>query len=182
MGKAYNKYNFHKNTFCIFKRVDFDVIKDIKVDYKSKSGSSYIYTDKGVYRIANHWGRASDCRWRLEGNQPLKNQIYSVGYADWSDFFENDEISKLFFVHIDYVHKKAAFHHKKSNLWEEKYCLRNANETAKTIKIIHQVLTEENWSKYLQYDDLEQLRIEVCTYLQCSNLSFIQIKNKYLKK
>jgi hypothetical protein len=182
MEKTYNRYNFHKNTFCVFKKVDFSLIKDCKIDYKSKSGSSYVYTEKGVYRIANHWGRASDCRWRLSGDHQYKNQFFSVGYADWTDFYENDEVSKLFFVEIDYGNKKATFHHRKSPLYNESYCLRTANETSKTIKIIQQVLTDDAWAKYLDYDDLDTLRVTFCSLLQNSNQSFIDIKKMYLKK
>ena len=51
MTKSYNKYNFHNHTFCIWNEVDFDKIKELKINYKSKSGSSYIFTEIGVYRI-----------------------------------------------------------------------------------------------------------------------------------
>ena len=66
MSKTYNKTNFHKHTFCIFKEVDFETIQNLKPNYKSKSGSSYFFTDQGVYRLSNHWGRAANCKWRLE--------------------------------------------------------------------------------------------------------------------
>jgi hypothetical protein len=182
MEKKYTKYNFHKNTFCIFKEVGYDLVKDIRIDYKSKSGSSYIYTENGVYRIADHWGRASDCRWRLEGLKEIKNQQFSVGYAEWKDFHENDEVSQLFFIDIDFENKKAHFHHKKSKLFEEKYFLRNANEVSKTLRIIHQILKEESWAKYLEYKDIDVIRFEICTSLQCSNDTFLKIKNKYIQK
>lgn len=182
MEKKYSKYNFHKNTFCIFKEVDYDVIRNLKIDFKSKSGSSYIFSETGVYRISNHWGRASDCRWRLEGVKQIKNQQFSVGYADWSDFYENDEVSNLFFIEIDYENKKAHFHHKKSKLYIDKFCLRNAKEVSKTIQIIHQILLEDNWAKYLEYNDIDELRREICSSLQCNNIPFIILKNKYIKK
>ena len=182
MEKKYSKYNFHKNTFCIFKEVDYDVIRNLKIDFKSKSGSSDIFSEAGVYRISNHWGRASDCRWRLEGVKQIKNQQLSVGYADWSDFYENDEVSNLFFIEIDYENKKAYFHHKKSKLYNEKYCLRNAKEVSKTIQIIHQILLEDNWAKYLEYNNIDELRREICLCLQYNNIPFIKLKNKYIKK
>jgi hypothetical protein len=33
----------------------------------------------------------------------------------------------------------------------------------------------------LTFDDLDVLREQVCNQLQCSNLTFIQIKNKFMK-
>ena len=177
----YTKYNFHKNTFCIFTKIDFELIQNLKINYKSKSGSSYIFTDEGVYRIANHWGRTSNCRWRLEGGEGTTNQKYAVGYARWSDFYDNDEVSNLFFILIDYSKKTAQFYHKNSGLYQDNFQLRNAKDTSKTIKIIHQVLQEQSWSKHLTFDDLDVLREQVCNQLQCSNLTFIQIKNKFMK-
>ena len=66
--KTYNKTNFHKHTFCIFHEVDFDVVKELKPNYTSKSGSSYYFVESGVYRFSNHWGRAANCKWRLSRN------------------------------------------------------------------------------------------------------------------
>ena len=63
--KKYNKNNFHKHTFCEFTEVDATTISNIEWHYKSKSGSGYCFTEQGVYRISNHWGRAANCRWRL---------------------------------------------------------------------------------------------------------------------
>lgn len=182
MEKKYTKYNFHKNTFCIFKEVEYDLVKNFRIDYKSKSGSSYIYTENGVYRIADHWGRAADCRWRLESSNDFKNQKMSVGYANWIDFHENDEETNFYFILIDFKNKKAHFHHKNTMMYEEKYFLRNAKEVSKTMRIIHQILKEESWAKYLEYKDIDVIRFEICTSLQYSNVSFLKIKNKYIQK
>jgi hypothetical protein len=105
----------------------------------------------------------------------------AVGYARWSDFYENDEMSNLFFILIDYTKKTAQFYHKNSGFYQDNFQLRNAKDTSKTIKIIHQVLQEQSWSKHLTFDDLDVLREQVCNQLQCSNLTFIQIKNKFMK-
>jgi dynactin complex subunit len=118
----------------------------------------------------------------LESSNDFKNQKMSVGYANWIDFHENDEVSHLFFILIDFVNKKAHFHHKNTMMYEEKYFLRNANEVSKTLRIIHQILKEESWAKYLEYKDIDVIRFEICTSLQCSNDSFLKIKNKYIQK
>ncbi len=91
----YHKYNFHKHTFCVWQEVIPDAIIESKINYKSKSGSQYIFTETGVYRISNHWGRAANCRWRLESLKDYKNQQTKIGFALWTDFYNNDENSKL---------------------------------------------------------------------------------------
>ena len=58
--------------------------------------------------------------------------------------------------------------------------LRNAKDTAKTIRILKEVLTETDWAKYLKYDDLEVLRKEVVAELVNSEKRFLEIKKQYL--
>ena len=36
--------------------VDDEIIKDRKLDFKSKSGRQYYYTPEGVFRYSDHWG------------------------------------------------------------------------------------------------------------------------------
>ena len=43
MLPLYNKYNFHNNTFCIWNQVDFEIIEKLKINFKSKSGSTLIF-------------------------------------------------------------------------------------------------------------------------------------------
>ena len=39
-----------------------------EADYVSRSGSAYWYTENGVIRESNHWGRAvATCEWTLDG-------------------------------------------------------------------------------------------------------------------
>ena len=48
--KIYHSKNFHKHTFCLWTEVsqtDFDLQKP---QFKSKSGSEYYFTEKGVYQ------------------------------------------------------------------------------------------------------------------------------------
>ena len=57
--------NFFKHTYCQFEYKELSVLQEENIHFKSKSGSSYVYTEKGVYRYSNHWGRVANCRWKL---------------------------------------------------------------------------------------------------------------------
>lgn len=180
-NKTYTKLNFHKHTFCIWKEVAFTEISDLKISYISQSGSQYIFTAEGLYRISNHWGRVANCHWRLIPLAQFKSQHTIVGFAKWVDFYSNDDTSKLFFIKVDTETREVNFYHKESSSNDQaKVVLRNAKETAKTIKIIKQVLTESDWAKHLKYADLEVLRKEVVSELSNSDRSFLEIKKQYL--
>jgi len=178
--RTYSKHNFHKHTFCIWKEVLFDEISNLKINYTSQSGSRYIFTSDGLYRISNHWGRVSNCHWRLIPLNNFKSQNTIVGYANWSDFYSNDDTSKLFYIKIDEKTKDINFYHMQSSDNEIKMVLRNAKDTAKTIRIIKEVMNESDWAKYLKYDDIEILRKEVVNELVNTIKSFLEIKKKYL--
>jgi len=178
--KSYNRINFHSRTFCVWYEVPFTEIQSFKINYKSKSGSQYIFTPKGVYRISNHWGRVADCHWRLIPMAEFKNQNNTVAYANWIDFYSNDDTSKIFYIKVNTATKEINFYHKQSLLNDEQVVLRNAKETAKTIRIIKEVFTETDWAKYLNYEDLEELRKDVIMKLILTNKSFLEIKKAYL--
>ncbi len=179
-NKTYSKHNFHKHTFCIWKEVLFDEISNLKISYTSQSGSRYIFTLEGLYRISNHWGRVSNCHWRLIPLNNFKSQNTIVGYANWTDFYSNDDSSKLFFIKIEDKTEEINFYHKQSIDTQNKVVIRNAKDTAKTIRIIKEVMNESDWAKYLKYDDIEILRKEVVNELVNTNKSFLEIKKKYL--
>ena len=100
--KKYNKSNFHKHTFCEFTEVEASTIPTIEWQYKSKSGSGYCFTAEGVYRSSNHWGRAANCRWRLISSTKVISKINNsqnrIGYAKWTDFYQNNEIENIFYT------------------------------------------------------------------------------------
>jgi hypothetical protein len=178
--KIYNKLNFHKHTFCLWQEVSFAEIEKLPLNHKSKSGSGYIFTEAGVYRISNHWGRAANCRWRLMADANFKSQQNKVGFANWTDFYPNDETSKLFFIKVDFDLKEVNFYHKLSPDYDSKFAVRNASETAKTIKIIKEILTETAWSKHLEFDDLEKLRQDIVEELMTTENNFLKIKQMYV--
>jgi hypothetical protein len=179
INKIYNKTNFHSHTFCIWKEVAISEIKELKISYTSQSGSQYIFTKEGLYRISNHWGRVANCHWRLVPITQFKNQNTTVAFAEWSDFYSNNDASKLFFIQVNSKTKEVNFYHKETSEIYENLIFRNAKETAKTVKTIKQVLTETDWTKYLNYSDLDILRKEVVNELVSTNKSFLEIKRKF---
>ncbi len=179
-NKIYKKHNFHKHTFCIWKEVPLVQISDLKISYVSQSGSKYIFTTEGLYRVSNHWGRVANCHWRLIPLSEFKSQNTIVGYANWSDFYANDDTSKLFFIKMDYATQEVNFYHKQSLENQDGIVLRNAKETAKVIGTIKQVLSETVWAKHLNFDDIKVLRNEVISELVNSEKSFLEIKKHYL--
>lgn len=177
--KSYSKLNFHSHTFCIWKEVPFSEIKDFKINYTSQSGSQYIFTKEGLYRISNHWGRVANCHWRLIPITQFKNQNITVAFAKWTDFYSNNDAARLFFIQVNSATQEVNFYHKETSESTENLVFRNAKETAKTIKTIKQVLTEITWAKYLNYSDLDILRKEVVNELVNTNKSFLEIKRKF---
>lgn len=180
MGIKYNRNNFHKHTFCVFQEVDQECLRLPELSYKSKSGSSYYFTSEGVYRVSNHWGRAANCRWRLHSTAKNVNQFQRIGYAKWTDFYPNNEYEKLFFIEVNWQTKEVNFQHKNNPDFSENYVLRTASQTAKVIQQIKEVLHEDSWSKYLYFNNLEQLRAEIIQQLLTTEISFIKIKQQYL--
>ena len=178
--KKYNKTNFHKHTFCEFTEVDSASIPNIDWHYKSKSGSGYCFTDEGVYRISNHWGRAANCRWRLISDIKNPNQKERIGYAKWTDFYPNNETENFFYVDINFDTEEVTFQHKNNPKYNGKAIFRNASETAKVIRQIKEILESDAWAKYLDFDDLEELRREIILKLIQTSTSFAEIKRSLL--
>ncbi len=181
--KKYNKNNFHKHTFCEFVEVYPNDSLSFEWHYKSKSGSYYHFTNEGVYRCANHWGRAANCRWRLiscsKTSSRINNSQPRIGYADWIDFYPNNETEKLFYIAIDWETRILNFMHCHSPQFNNKALVRTASETAKRIKQIQEVLKDKQWSKYLNFEDYDQLEKEVVEQLITTNFSFLEIKRKF---
>ena len=176
----YNRLNFHKHTFCVFQEVDLDVLKDLKLNYRSKSGSSYYFTENGVYRLSNHWSRVANCRWRLEGNITNSPNRMKLGFAGWTDFHRDNEFEKLYWIDVDVENKTASFHHKGSPYYTSEKQLRTSTETSKVIKQIRGLLLDDAWAKHLRPMDITVLRKEIIDQLIQTNLTFHEIRRKYL--
>ncbi len=177
--KTYNKTNFHKHTFCVFQEVTFESINDLKPNFISKSGSSYYFTEQGVYRHSNHWGRAANCKWRLVSNGISKDRS-KVGYANWCDFYSDNDQEKLYFIEVDYSTQSAQFNHYKSDKFTKDIVLRTTSETTKLIKQIRVLLEETAWAKYLKNESIEVLRKEIIEQLITTNRTLQEIKKDYL--
>ncbi len=194
--KIYNKTNFHKHTFCIFQEVALDVLKDLKLHYKSKSGSSYYFVEEGVYRYSNHWGRAANCKWRLNRNSNSKipnsksvslsavevtnTNRTKLGFANWSDFYPDNDFEKLYFIEVDYSSQSAHFNHFKNEKYSIDKVLRTSTETTKLLKQIRTLLEESAWTKHLKEASIKVLRKEIIEQLITTNKSFQEIKRAYL--
>lgn len=175
MAKEYNRYNFFKHTFCEWKSVDD--FSERKEDYNSKSGSRYFFTSEGVYRISNHWGRAANCRWRLLTSSK-KSQVHQVGYANWSDFYPNNDTDLFYFIEVDWQSRLVRYQHKYNDK-KKTHTYRSALETVKRIKLITTVLDSEIWAKYLDYEDIEEITRFFVARLIATNESLIEIKKAW---
>ena len=177
--KIYNKTNFHSYTFCIFQEVGMEALQDLSLNYKSKSGSCYYFTTTGVYRLSNHWGRAANCKWRLVNNN-INNDRTKLGYANWSDFYPDNDYEKLYFVKVDYDTQTVQFYHKQSQENTSEKVLRTATDTTKLIKQIRTLFDETAWTKYLKDQNIAVLRKEIIEELVNTNKSFQEIRKGYL--
>lgn len=176
----YNRYNFYRHTFCAFTEVDSVILNSLKLSYKSKKGSSYYFTNEGVYRVANHWGRVANCRWRLLSLNKKVNQINRIGFAKWTDFYPNNETEKLFYLEFDEELNKVSFLHKDNPNYDGKALLRTAKEMQKAIADCTNILETDNWAKYLETNNINLLRFDFISQIINRNTSLLQLKREFL--
>lgn len=90
--RKFTKIDFFLNTQANF--IEVEIPKE-SPDYTSNSGSQYYYTESGVIRVSNHWGRGiASCYWNLNSGY---SEEFKAGYCDWDEFksyytfkFDND--------------------------------------------------------------------------------------------
>ena len=174
-AEIFHRNNFHKNTFCIFNEVNRSEIADLHSNYKSKSGSSYYFTETGVYRLSNHWGRAANCKWRLQSNGQSGNRT-KLGFALWSDFHRDNDIEKLYFIAIDFAANSVHFEHKDGGNHKSESMLRTASETTKRIRQIRNLLENDAWTKYYPTQNQKSLKEKVVLELIQTDKTLQQIK------
>ncbi|MBC8757100.1 hypothetical protein H2O64_20675 [Kordia sp. YSTF-M3] len=181
MKLKYHKQNFFKNTYCIFKTVAIEIIKDKKPNYTSRSGSQYFYTEEGVYRISSHWGRAATCKWRLQTEEENTNfrNTTKVGFAKWSSFYRDNEVEKLYFIKKSEFTNKYEYFHKNEPTYTSDYVVRTADETRKVLRQLKAITTETKWAKYIPHDDLDDLRNFLINGLITSNKTLQELKRAY---
>jgi len=178
-NSIYNRSNFHYRTFCIFAAFDLEVIKDLKPNFKSKSGSSYYFNEVGVYRLSNHWGRAANCKWRLIGDAKNSNRT-KLGFANWSAFYPDNDFEKLYFIEVNFDTQTVNYFHKQSENFTSDKVIRTSNETTKLIKQIRSLIEETAWTKHLKEANFEITRKEIIQKLINSNKTFQEIRRDYL--
>ena len=177
--KTYTKFNFHKHTFCIFTEVDFSYISNLEYHFKSKSGSEYYFTDKGVYRKSNHWSRVANCKWRLVNNNLNKNNTREkLGYANWTDFHSDNEFEKIYFLEVNFEKNEVYFQHK-NNCKTLETIFKTAPEVSKLIKQVRNLLETDSWAKHFN-QEISFLRKQIINKLLSSNASLQEIKRNFL--
>jgi hypothetical protein len=103
-----------------------------------------------------------------------------LGYANWSDFYSDNDVDKIYFLEADYESKSVNFYHKQSSNYSSDKVLRSSSETTKLIKQIRTLFEETAWAKYLNEDNIDILRKEIIEELIHSNQSFQEIRRRYL--
>lgn len=169
-----------KNTFCVFNEVDINEIEGLKLSYQSESGSKYFYTNDGMFRLSNHWGRLANSKWRLE---PSENRIndskFKLGFAHFSSFLPDNKTEKLYYLEYNEINKTINYQHKLNPNYDSKAILRTADETTKRIKQARNILILTNWAKHFDYDDLDILRQKIVKELIYTDDLLETIKQKF---
>lgn len=175
----YHKQNFFKNTYCVFTAVDFQFVKDKTPDFTSRSGSQYFYTSDGVYRVSTHWGRAATCRWRLQTAAATSKNGTKVGFAQWTSFYKDNEVEKLYYIQYDKFTKKYMYFHRDEPSYDSQFVLRTAGDTRKVLRQIKNITTETKWATYIPHNDLEDLRNYLINGLITTNKTLPELKQNY---
>lgn len=147
--------------------------KENIIHFKSKSESQYSYTEEGVYRYSNHWGRVANCRWKLNSEEKLKNQNHYLGFAKWTDFYPIDENKKLFSISVNFELKHVNFHHQQEVKDGFLYSLHDAQNRVKQIR---RLFKDEKWASYFN-TDIKELRKIIISELINTDKSLQQIKS-----
>ncbi|REH52541.1 hypothetical protein C7448_103276 [Tenacibaculum gallaicum] len=170
----YHKFNFYRSTYCEFEMQKINFFDDMKAHFQSKSGSYYYYTEDGVFRYSNHWGRVANCRWKIKGIEDYKNQKYYVGYANWSSFYPLNSIDKVFYLEVDYTKAKASIKRVQEGL-ENNHFLMNSELVHQRLKQIQTLFKEYKWARYYE-EDIDVLRKKIINKLVITNKTLQQVK------
>lgn len=170
--------NSFKNTFCVFKEIDSLAIQKLPVQYDSKSGSKYFYTEEGMYRLSNHWGRLANSKWRLEPMEPESVSKTKLGFASWNDFYPDKAEEELYYLEADYSKKTVNYQHKNNPSYDARSILRTSFETTKKIKQIRNLFELTSWAKYYDYEDIDDLRKIIIEQLIYTNKTLDEIKRE----
>ena len=170
--------NSFKNTFCVFQEVHLQAIDGLQLQFQSKAGSSYYYSNLGMYRLSNHWGRLANSKWRLLPIYPETESKTKLGFAPWDHFYPDNAIKALYYIDVNYDEMTVNYQHKNNPDYSNKEILRTSFETTKKIKQIRNLLNLTSWAKYYEYDDLNLLRKKIIDDLIFTNKSLEEIKRE----
>ncbi len=168
--------NSFKNTFCVFYEVLPDALKGLRIQFESKAGSSYYYTQEGMYRVSNHWGRLANSKWRLVAMEPETVSKFKIGFAKWDCFYPDNAIEKLYYLEMDYAKNTVNYQHRNNPEYNQKAVLRNSVETTKRIKQIRNLIELTSWAKHFDCDDITLLRSLIIEELINTNATLEVIK------
>ncbi len=164
-----------KNTFCVFKELNTDSIKDLKPNFESHAGSKYYYSEKGMFRLSNHWGRLANSKWRLIALQPETESKIKLGFANWNDFYPDNNHENLYYLEFDSKNQTINYQHKNNPEFDGNPILRTSIETTKRIKQARNILTLSSWAKYYE-TNIDDLRQEILKELIFTEKTIDEIK------
>ncbi|WP_310556725.1 hypothetical protein [Flavobacterium sp.] len=168
-----------KNTFCVFNELDVKEIENLTLSYKSESGSQYYYTEMGMYRLSNHWGRLANSKWRLIAMKPETSSKYKLGFAKWDSFYPDNNFDMLYYIEANFEDKTVTYQHKNNPNFNTETIVRTSIETTKRIKQIRNLFELTNWAKYFD-SDIDDLRFKIINQLISTNKTLEEIKKEYI--
>ena len=170
--------NSFKNTFCVFHEVLLSEVEGLKIQFESKAGSTYYYTEVGMYRVSNHWGRLANSKWRLVAMEPETPSKTKIGFATWNEFYPDNAEEKLYYIDADFDKNTVTYQHKKNPKFDNKAILRTSFETTKRIKQIRNLQQLTSWAKYFDCDNIDDLRKQIITELIFTEKTLDEIKRE----
>ena len=165
-----------KNTFCVFQEIEVKAIGNLAVQYQSKSGSSYYYTELGMYRLSNHWGRLANSKWRLEPMEIVSSSKTKLGFAPWAEFYPDNAEEELYYLEANYTNNTVNYQHKNNPDYDTRAILRTSFETTKKIKQIRNLFNLTSWAKYFEHEDINDLRQQIIKELIFTKKTLEEIK------
>ncbi|MDA9339738.1 hypothetical protein N9Q68_02070, partial [Polaribacter sp.] len=127
-----------------------------------KSESSYFYTEEGVYRKSNHWGRVANCRWKLIAEENYKNQTIVTGFAKWTNFFPLNSKEKIFFIEVNFDKKTTEIKSKHKTSTAHLFTF---SEVIIRKKQIMHLLKETKWAHYFEMEISELRNAIISEYI-----------------
>ena len=164
-----------KQSFCIWTEVNLNDVANLQPNFISQSKSQYFYTENGVFRLSDHWGRTANSKWRLI---PMDDAVRKVrlGYANFVDFHKDNATEKLYFIEVDFVSSTVFFNHKNNKKDACEAYLRTSAETTKTIRKIRNLLENQSWARHFEDKNIVK---KVVKELINSNKSVIDSKKMF---